>query len=200
MYAATGIFLLCRWPSCALVKGRQVYVIQVSWLHDSKQSTNLYNISLMLYVQSWTPDDGRKDLPKQVEWCSINSKVVHLVGFTIEIYHDARSHERQTYSRYLWDFDTRHLESIMLRTGYWTVLEPQLVPHKDHSPYQLQRPIIEIDPNGTYILTWNISYFCPILTKLESQQIFITNTKYEFFTNISPRRNRSALSGRTDMS
>jgi hypothetical protein len=29
---------------------------------------------LMLYVQPWTPDDGRKDRPKHVEWYSINSK------------------------------------------------------------------------------------------------------------------------------
>jgi len=83
------------------------YVIQVSWLlangHEmelhlvpaSKYSTNLYDIYLMLCVQSWTPDDGRKDRPKHVEWYSINSKIVHLVDFTIEIYHDARSHERQ---------------------------------------------------------------------------------------------------------
>ena len=28
----------------------------------------------MLYVQAWTPDDGRKDRPKHVEWYSINSK------------------------------------------------------------------------------------------------------------------------------
>jgi len=40
----------------------------------------------MLYVQSRTPDDGRKDRPKHVEWYSINSKIVHLVGFTIEIW------------------------------------------------------------------------------------------------------------------
>jgi hypothetical protein len=40
----------------------------------------------MLYVQSWTPDDGRKDRPKHVEWYSINSKIVHLVGFTTETY------------------------------------------------------------------------------------------------------------------
>ena len=40
----------------------------------------------MLYVQSWTPYDGRKDRPKHVEWYSINSKIVHLVGSTIEIY------------------------------------------------------------------------------------------------------------------
>ena len=64
-------------------------------LVDYLQSTNLYDIYLMLYVQSWTPDDGRKDRPKHVGWYSVNSKIVHLVGFAIEIYHDARSHERQ---------------------------------------------------------------------------------------------------------
>ena len=32
------------------------------------------DIYLMLYVQSWTTDDGRKDCPKYVEWYSINSK------------------------------------------------------------------------------------------------------------------------------
>jgi len=86
----------------------QVYVIQVSWLlasgHEmwvpsrcplASSQQNLFDIYLMLYVQSWTPDDGRKDRPKYVEWYSINSKIVHFVGFTIEIYHDTRSHERQ---------------------------------------------------------------------------------------------------------
>jgi len=50
----------------------------------SKQLINLYNINLILYVQSWTHDDGRKDRPKHVKWYSINSKTVHLVGFTTE--------------------------------------------------------------------------------------------------------------------
>jgi len=52
----------------------QVYVIQVRWLLASGQSTNLYDIYLKLYVQSRTPDDGRKDHLKHVEWYSINSK------------------------------------------------------------------------------------------------------------------------------
>jgi len=39
-----------------------------------KQSTNLYDIYLMLYVQSRAPDDGGKDCPKHVEWYWINSK------------------------------------------------------------------------------------------------------------------------------
>ena len=52
----------------------QVYVIQVRCLLASKQSTNLYDIYLILYVQSWTHDDGRKDHLKHVERYSKNSK------------------------------------------------------------------------------------------------------------------------------
>jgi len=51
----------------------------------SKHSTKLCDIYLMVYVQSWTPDDGWEDRPIYVEWYSINSKIVHLVGFTIEL-------------------------------------------------------------------------------------------------------------------
>jgi hypothetical protein len=74
--------------SSRLYTQHQVYVIQISWLlasgHEmelqfhlvpaSKQSSNLYDIYLMLCVQSWTPDDRQKDRPKHVEWYSINSK------------------------------------------------------------------------------------------------------------------------------
>jgi len=49
----------------------------------------------MLCAQYWTPDDGRKDRPKHVEWYLINSKIVRLVGFAIEIYKDVRCNERQ---------------------------------------------------------------------------------------------------------
>jgi len=31
----------------------------------------LFDIRLLLYVQYWTPDDGRKDRPKHVEWLQI---------------------------------------------------------------------------------------------------------------------------------
>ena len=58
----------------------------------------LFDIYLLLYVQSGNPDDGRKDRPKHVE-CHSKIKyfdtLVHLVGFTIEIYYDARPYERQ---------------------------------------------------------------------------------------------------------
>jgi len=50
-----------------------------------------------LCLQWKTPDDGQRKCPKHVEFYSKNKleKLVHLVGFIIRIYHDARSPERQ---------------------------------------------------------------------------------------------------------
>jgi len=52
---------------------------------------------LLLCVQCKTPDDGQRNCPKHVEFYSKNKleKLVHLVGFIIRIYHDARLPERQ---------------------------------------------------------------------------------------------------------
>ena len=46
-----------------------------------------------------TADDGQKNCPKHVEFYSKNKfeKLVHLVGFVIRIYHDARSPKLQIY-------------------------------------------------------------------------------------------------------
>jgi len=60
------------------------------WLLASRQQY-LFDKCLLLYVQSWTPDDGRNDRPKHVECHSkINTfeNLVHLVGFTIEVLHE----------------------------------------------------------------------------------------------------------------
>ena len=61
---------------------------------DSKLLANLY---VLLCVQWKTPDDGQRNCPKHVEFYSKNKfeKLVHLVGFIVRIYHDARTHERQ---------------------------------------------------------------------------------------------------------
>jgi hypothetical protein len=59
------------------------------------QSTNLYDIYVMLYVQSWTPYDGWKDRPKHVELYSINSKNCASSWFYYRKYHDARSYKLQ---------------------------------------------------------------------------------------------------------
>jgi len=51
----------------------------------------------LLCVQWKTPDDGQRNCPKHVEFYSKNKleKLVHLVGFIIRIYHDARSPDHQ---------------------------------------------------------------------------------------------------------
>ena len=43
------------------------------------------------------PADGQRNCPKNIDFYSKNKfeKLVHLVGFIIRIYHDARSPERQ---------------------------------------------------------------------------------------------------------
>ena len=56
------------------------------------------SINRSLKLQFWAPDDGRKDRPKRVEcYSKINKfeKLMHLVGFTIEIYYDARTYKQQ---------------------------------------------------------------------------------------------------------
>jgi len=51
----------------------------------------------LLCVRWKTPDNGQRNCPKHVEFHSKNKfeKFLHLVGFIIRIYHDARSPERQ---------------------------------------------------------------------------------------------------------
>jgi hypothetical protein len=71
----------------------------------------------LLCVQWKTPDDGQKNCSKYVELCSKNKfeKLVHLVGFIIRIYHDARSPERQFITTH------GHLNvNLSRRTVTWT--------------------------------------------------------------------------------
>jgi len=51
--------------------------------------------SLRANLYQQIPDDGQRNCPKHVEFYSKNKfeKLVHLVGFIIRIYHDARSPE-----------------------------------------------------------------------------------------------------------
>jgi len=85
----------------SIIRSSRLYIQQPNrycFLLVSKQTADLFDIRLLLYVQSWTPDDGRKDRPKHVQCHSKINKFetsVHLVGFTIELYYDARPYERQ---------------------------------------------------------------------------------------------------------
>jgi len=45
----------------------QIYFILEQHSTCFGRSQNLHDMYLMMYVQSYTPDDGRKDRPKHVE-------------------------------------------------------------------------------------------------------------------------------------
>jgi len=73
---------------------------------------------LLLCVQWKTPDDGQKNCPKHVEFYSKKKfeKLMHLVGFSIRIYQDARSPERQT-NIHFWSYLAQFfLERVMFQT------------------------------------------------------------------------------------
>ena len=57
----------------------------------------LVNLYVLLCVQWKSPDDAQRNCPKHVEYYSKNKfeNLVHLAGFIIQIYHDARSPEHQ---------------------------------------------------------------------------------------------------------
>ena len=63
---------------------------------------NVYDIYHYCVYSEKTPDDGQRNCPKHVEFYSTNKfeKLVHLIGFIIRIYHDARSPERQIRTAY----------------------------------------------------------------------------------------------------
>jgi hypothetical protein len=69
-YFGTTLYMF-RTASPSIIRSRRLYIqhhtIQVLWLLASKEPQNLYG--MMLYVQSSTPDDGRRDRPKHVECC-----------------------------------------------------------------------------------------------------------------------------------
>ena len=80
VHRATGI---CQTNTAACLQKQ----ILLSACSASRQQY-LFDICLLLYIQSWTPGDGRKDRPKYVECHSKINKfdtLVHLVGFTIVI-------------------------------------------------------------------------------------------------------------------
>jgi len=58
---------------------------------------DLYDIYHCCLYSKKTSDDGQRNCPKHVEFHSKNKfeKLVHIVGFVVRSYHDARSAERQ---------------------------------------------------------------------------------------------------------
>ena len=90
----TGFLSIIR--SLVLYTQQQVYVIHTGYA-DCLLASSQHNLYLLVCVQCQTPDDGQRNCPKHVEFYSKNKleKLVHLVGFIIRIYHDARFSECQ---------------------------------------------------------------------------------------------------------
>ena len=104
---------------CVYIYINNANPLQVCWQLASRirrersdPARKLYDIYPLLCVQRKTPDDGQRSCPKHVEFYSKNKfeKSVHLVGFVIRIYHDARSPERLLSSRVTRATMDRHLQ------------------------------------------------------------------------------------------
>jgi len=64
------------------------------------QQTCTTNIIVMCTVKNKTPDDGQRNCPIHVDFYSKNKfeKLLHLVGFILRIFHDARPPECHIFS------------------------------------------------------------------------------------------------------
>ena len=70
-------------------------------------------------LQWKTPDYGQRNCPKHVGCYSKNKfeKLVHLVGFIIRIYHDARSLERHAW-KHVTDDDRDNIQTMVVKNEY----------------------------------------------------------------------------------
>ena len=78
--------------SCRLRAGSRRSILIL--LASCQQTCMTYTIAVCTVK---TPDDGQRNCPKHVEFYSKNKfeKLVHLVGFIMRSYEDARSPDRQ---------------------------------------------------------------------------------------------------------
>ena len=85
---------------CTVLVSGNLYDIYHCCVYSVGVRKSVWHIPL-LCVQWKTLDDGQRNCPKRVEFYSKNKfeKLVHLVGFIIRIYHNARSPELQILSR-----------------------------------------------------------------------------------------------------
>jgi len=99
--------------------------LSIIWSFSLYTQQHLY---VLLCVQWKTPDDGQRNCPKHVELYSKNKfeKLVHLVGFVIRMYHDARSAERETHHLYSGLELAMYLLQSSLRQ-HWTISTPTIL-------------------------------------------------------------------------
>jgi len=101
-----------------------VYVMEVCWQLASRIRTELVWHIPLLCVQWKTPDDGQKNCPKHVEFCSKNKfeKLVHPVGFII-----------RTFLNLMPKLGSLALFFLFLIYLYWLVLK--YIQERRQSPY-----------------------------------------------------------------
>jgi len=87
-------FYMFRTVPLSIIRSFSLYTQQ--WCMSYSLRADLYDI-YHCCVYSEKTDGGQRNCPKHVEFYSRNKfeKLVHLVGFIIRIYHDARPPERQ---------------------------------------------------------------------------------------------------------
>ena len=97
---------------------------------------NMYDIYLLLCIQYQTPDDGQKTCPKHVEFYSKNKFeiLVHLIGFTIRLYHDERSSERQIWCIEITHTHTHTHDNRQDSSERVIGQSPRLLPNTQYSP------------------------------------------------------------------
>ena len=73
----------------SIIRSSRLYIHSISYMSNRYcclLASNMFDIYLMLYVQSWTPDDGRKDRPEHVE-CYSKIKYIWEIGASSWFYY-----------------------------------------------------------------------------------------------------------------
>ena len=149
-----------RFADCFLAgSGSSVLILLASSQH------NLYDINLLLCIQYQTPDDGQKTCPNYVEFYSKNKfeKLVHLVGFIMGMYHDARSSECQTRQKSV--ITSSHISfSVMFHKQLsvpWSRISSRPPTKEDHFPFQASSCRICGGQSDAFLVSLRVLLFLP---------------------------------------
>ena len=82
MYAASGILILCRWPSCALAKGNLQSPLSKCTRRPPAENENTRGC---IHVQltsltSWRWADDARNMKRNLILCNLYKKIVYQVG------------------------------------------------------------------------------------------------------------------------
>ena len=134
----------------------------------------------LLCVQ-WKPaDDGQRNCPKHVEFLSKNKseKLVHLVGFILRIYHDARSPELQIHLYVQYTEQTRALSEYRKEMCLMWIANYLFNPLTPNDPYSGRNAPLTSKRCILYIYSTNI---CTEYFKHGIYSPFFFSSKFSLF-------------------